>query len=117
MEPTYATSATIHAVFPANPRRTAIPPPPILAKPDPAEPTRLPPPPATPPPALAEPTRLVLTVAEAAELLGISRAFAYELVARGELPSIRLGRRVVVPRVQLLALVEADAGAPAPPTA
>ena len=37
--------------------------------------------------------RLVYTVAEAGELLGISRAFAYELVALGELPVIRLGRR------------------------
>jgi excisionase family DNA binding protein len=49
--------------------------------------------------------RLVLTVAEAGELLGISRAFAYELVARGELPSIRLGRRIVVPKTALLAMV------------
>jgi len=49
--------------------------------------------------------RLVLTVAEAGELLGISRAFAYELVARGELPVVRLGRRVVVPKVALLTLV------------
>ena len=37
--------------------------------------------------------RLVYTVAEAGALLGISRAFAYELVARGELPVIRLGQR------------------------
>jgi excisionase family DNA binding protein len=49
--------------------------------------------------------RLVYTVAEAGELLGISRAFAYELVARGELPVICLGRRRLVPRVALLALV------------
>jgi excisionase family DNA binding protein len=49
--------------------------------------------------------RLVFTVAEAGELLGISRAFAYELVARGELPVIRLGRRRLVPKVALLALV------------
>ena len=55
--------------------------------------------------------RLVLTVAEAGELLGISRAFAYELVARGELPVIRLGRRVVVPKAALLALVGADPSA------
>ena len=41
---------------------------------------------------------LVLSVGEAARLLGISRAHAYELVARGELAHIRLGRRVVVPR-------------------
>ena len=51
--------------------------------------------------------RLVFTVAEAGELLGISRAFAYELVARGDLPVIRLGRRRLVPKVALLALVEA----------
>lgn len=49
--------------------------------------------------------RLVHTVSEAAELLGISRAFAYELVARGELPVIRLGRRRLVPKRALLALV------------
>jgi len=49
--------------------------------------------------------RLVYTVAEAAKLLGISRAFAYELVARGELPVIRLGRRRLVPKAALLALV------------
>ena len=49
--------------------------------------------------------RLVYTVAEAGELLGISRAFAYELVARGELPVIRLGRRRLVPKVALLTLV------------
>lgn len=42
--------------------------------------------------------RLVWTVEEAARLLGISRAHAYELVARDELPHVRLGRRVVVPK-------------------
>ena len=40
--------------------------------------------------------RLVLSVAEAAELLGISRTLAYELVARGELPARRFGGRIVV---------------------
>ena len=35
--------------------------------------------------------RLVLSVTEAAGMLGISRGLAYELVARGELPSLRLG--------------------------
>ena len=52
--------------------------------------------------------RLVVSVGEAAELLGISRAFAYELVARGELPVICLGRRRLVPKVALRALVEGD---------
>ena len=52
-------------------------------------------------PATTTPQRLVFTVDEAAFLLSISRGLAYELVARGELPSIRLGRRIVIPRVVL----------------
>ncbi len=47
------------------------------------------------------PRRLTFTVDEAAFLLNISRGLAYELVARGELGSIRLGRRIVIPRVVL----------------
>jgi len=58
-----------------------------------------------PTPLLADNDRLVFSVAEAGELLGISRAFAYELVARGELPVIRLGRRRLVPKRALLELV------------
>jgi len=34
-------------------------------------------------------------------MLGISRAFAYEAVNRGEIPSIRIGRRILVPRSAL----------------
>jgi excisionase family DNA binding protein len=52
--------------------------------------------------------RLTVRVEEAAGLLGISRGLAYELVKRGELPSLRLGRRLVVP---LSALEELVAGA------
>jgi excisionase family DNA binding protein len=55
--------------------------------------------------ALLSDDRLVVSVAEAGQLLGVSRSFAYELAARGELPTIRLGRRVVVPKVALLAMV------------
>ncbi len=56
--------------------------------------------------------RLTLTVEEAATLLGISRAFAYEAVGRGEVPSIRIGRRILVPKAALQRLVGAE---PAPP--
>ena len=49
--------------------------------------------------------RLVWTVGEAARLLGISRAHAYELVARGELPHLRLGRRLVVPKHAIATLI------------
>jgi excisionase family DNA binding protein len=49
---------------------------------------------------------LVVSVGEAARLLGISRAHAYELVTRAELPHIRLGRRVVVPTRAIEQLIE-----------
>lgn len=49
--------------------------------------------------------RLTLSVEEAAHLLGISRALAYELVRRGDLPRLQLGRRIVVPRRALEELV------------
>lgn len=42
--------------------------------------------------------RVALSVEEAGALLGISCDLAYDLVARGELPSVRLGRRLVVAR-------------------
>ena len=45
--------------------------------------------------------RLCLTVPEAAEILGISRNFAYELVKQGQLPVIRLGKRLLVPKIGL----------------
>jgi excisionase family DNA binding protein len=43
----------------------------------------------------------VLTVSEAARLLRLSRAFTYELVASGELPSVRFGRRIMIPRAAI----------------
>ena len=39
--------------------------------------------------------------AGSSEMLGISRNFAYELVKRGQLPSVRLGKRLLIPRVAL----------------
>jgi excisionase family DNA binding protein len=50
--------------------------------------------------------RLTMSVEEASEVLGISRSLAYELVRRGDIPSLRLGRRLVVPVQGLEALVE-----------
>ncbi len=60
------------------------------------------------------PDRLTLTVEEAAATLGISRASAYEGVRRGEIPAIRIGRRVLIPRVALDRLLGAT-GATSPP--
>ena len=57
--------------------------------------------------------RLTMRVEDAAALLGISRGLAYELVNRGELPALRLGRRLVVPTSALEELV-ASAGKAVP---
>ena len=51
--------------------------------------------------------RRTLTVAEAAQALGISRALAYDLVRRGEIASLRLGRRIVIPERVIDALLDA----------
>ncbi len=51
--------------------------------------------------ASGSPTKLTYTVPEVAALLGISRSTAYECVRRGEIPSLTLGRRVLIARAQL----------------
>ncbi len=50
--------------------------------------------------------KLTLTVSETARLLGISRGLAYEMVRTGEIPSVRFGKRVLVPRRALERLLE-----------
>ena len=49
----------------------------------------------------ADSASATMTVAEAARHLGISRSHAYDLVRAGDLPHLRLGRRIVVPRRDL----------------
>ena len=50
--------------------------------------------------------RLCITVPEAAEMLGISRNFAYELVKQGQLPVIRFGKRLLIPKIALEKMLE-----------
>ena len=42
-----------------------------------------------------------INVEEAAKVLGISRGAAYEAARSGELPTIRFGRRLLVPTARL----------------
>lgn len=42
-------------------------------------------------------TRRTATVREAAQMLGVSPRHLYELIARGDFPVVRLGRRRVIP--------------------
>jgi excisionase family DNA binding protein len=49
--------------------------------------------------------RATITVEDAAQLLGIGRSAAYEAARRGDIPTLRIGRRVLVPVPRLLALL------------
>ncbi len=42
------------------------------------------------------------------QLLGLSRASTYDAVARGEIPAIRVGRRLLVPTAALRRLLALD---------
>jgi excisionase family DNA binding protein len=45
----------------------------------------------------------VVTVAQAADVLGIDVRTVSRAIENGELPALRLGRRILVPRLPLLA--------------
>ena len=49
--------------------------------------------------------RLTMTVEEAAKALGIGRNLAYQQAADGVLPTVRIGRRLLVPREALKELL------------
>jgi excisionase family DNA binding protein len=59
-----------------------------------------------------EPQPLTLTIPQAAELLGISVSKAYEAARAGDLPTVKIGARVVVSRRWLEELIDGPAVAP-----
>ncbi len=50
--------------------------------------------------------RLCITVPEAASMLGLSRNFTYELVKQRQLPVIKFGKRLLIPRAALEKMLE-----------
>ena len=48
----------------------------------------------------------MLSVLEVGEVLGISRAVAYELVRSAGFPHIKIGNRIVVPRDKFIAWID-----------
>lgn len=50
--------------------------------------------------------KLTFTVDETADLIRLSRNATYEAIRRGEIPAIRVGRRLLVPRAALRRLME-----------
>ncbi len=57
---------------------------------------------------MKETETLVYTVGEVAKLIGISRPTAYQSINNGEIPSIRIGRRILVPKVMFRSLLEGN---------
>lgn len=51
------------------------------------------------------PEPLVLSVREAGALLGLGRGASYAAAKRRELPTLRIGRRIVVPKAALDAML------------
>jgi len=49
--------------------------------------------------------RLTYTVKEAAKQLGLSKNSAYQGVISGEIPSIKVGKRILIPRAALSSLL------------
>ena len=54
---------------------------------------------------------LVLTPVETAKVLRIGRGTVYEQIRLGVIPSIRMGRKILVPRTALLKMLEEAKGA------
>ena len=49
--------------------------------------------------------KLVYSIQEAANLLGISRCYAYELVRNGTIPALELGKKRVIPKEKFVAWI------------
>lgn len=49
--------------------------------------------------------RATLTVRETALVLGVDQRTITRAIAAGELPALRIGRRVLIPRLRLVALL------------
>ncbi|WP_250280144.1 helix-turn-helix domain-containing protein [Frankia sp. Cppng1_Ct_nod] len=50
--------------------------------------------------------KLLLTATEAAAVLGVGRSTVYELMAAGQIESVRIGRARRIPRAVLVAYVD-----------
>ena len=51
---------------------------------------------------------MTLSVEHASRLIGISRTTAYRMVQSGELPAVRVGRRVLILKKPLMEMLEAE---------
>ncbi|MDP8928151.1 MAG: helix-turn-helix domain-containing protein [Actinomycetota bacterium] len=54
---------------------------------------------------VTNPYPATLTVEQAGQILGLCRSSAYRAAAKGELPTLRFGRRLIVPTGRLLSML------------
>ena len=50
--------------------------------------------------------KLTLSVEEMGKLLGVSRLVAYTLIHRADFPTLRIGKRILIPKKQLEAWMD-----------
>ncbi len=55
-----------------------------------------------------ETKRRTITVEEAAKILGIGRTSMFEAIHRGDIPYLRIGRRIVIPIIALEKILDTD---------
>lgn len=53
---------------------------------------------------------IMLSVKEVADVLGISRAGAYELVHTDGFPTLQIGTRIIVPKAKLIEWIDRNIG-------
>lgn len=44
--------------------------------------------------------KMTYTVKEAAELLGVSKSFMYKMIQNNEIPVLKLGKRIIIPKTK-----------------
>jgi excisionase family DNA binding protein len=49
-----------------------------------------------------------------AKIMGLGKCAAYQAVQRGEIPSLKFGKRIVIPRAALQKMLEGNGSNPAP---
>lgn len=47
-----------------------------------------------------------LSIAEVARILDIERKTVYNAIDRGEIPAVRFGRRIMIPRERFIAIID-----------
>ena len=52
--------------------------------------------------------KMVVSVEEARRLLGLSRGLMYQAIHAGQIPFVRFGRRILIPRARLEKLLSGE---------